>query len=205
MKNLNEPANMTIKKREITFLDSFEADVSVVPVIIDTLISHLKDQRYPQPDIDEIVLSMDESVTNAIQGTIKKNRSMGFSGGMKEITIRYTISSDEFHATVIDHGSGLDLFNKLEEVPDMNSDSYHNQVILYASDSEKNKIRVTVNGEEIPLKGIGAGLKIILHFMDSVTIDLIDRKHMISPMVSETTDGTILNMKRRPRYRETRR
>jgi hypothetical protein len=57
-----------------------------------------------------------------------------------------------------------------------------------------------LNGTEIPLHGIGAGLKIILNFMDAVTIDLIDREKIVSTSVSENTDGTILNMKRKKRY-----
>jgi hypothetical protein len=36
--------------------------------------------------------------------------------------------------------------------------------------------------------------------MDSITIDLIDQKKVVANSVSETTDGTILNIKRRRRY-----
>jgi len=50
------------------------------------------------------------------------------------------------------------------------------------------------------LKGIGAGLKIMTAFMDSITIDLIDKEKFISNSISDFTDGTILNMKRKRRY-----
>ena len=59
---------------------------------------------------------------------------------------------------------------------------------------------IRINGEEIPLRGIGAGLKIILSFMDSVTIDLIDKEKILTVQVTEHTDGTIFNMKRNRRY-----
>ena len=57
-----------------------------------------------------------------------------------------------------------------------------------------------LNGREIPLRGIGAGLKIILNFMDAVTIDMIDKECVLSQSVSESSDGTIFNMKRKKRY-----
>lgn len=76
-----------------------------------------------------------------------------------------------------------------------------NQIISYATESEKSKIKVRLNGEEIPLRGIGAGLKVILNFMDAITIDLIDKEKILSQSVSEHTDGTIFNMKRKRRYK----
>ncbi len=190
------------KKIEIGFLDSFSAETSVVPEVIDQLIADLKKAIYPQEEIDEIVLSMDESITNAIQETLKKNenRSNDESNDRRDITIRYTITEDSFDATIIDHGKGLDIFNILNSVPDCKSDHYEDDIISYATESERSKIKVRVNGEEIPLRGIGAGLKIILNFMDYVTIDLIDKEKVLSDSVSEHTDGTIFNMKRTRRY-----
>jgi len=44
------------------------------------------------------------------------------------------------------------------------------------------------------------GLKVILAFMDSVSIDLIDKERVLANSVSEFTDGTILNLNRRRRY-----
>jgi anti-sigma regulatory factor (Ser/Thr protein kinase) len=187
-------------EQEIAFLDSFIAGTSVVPEVIDRLISDLRQAGYAQGDIDEIVLSMDESITNAVQETLSKNRSRSDMGDTRDITIRYTISGEAFDATIIDHGKGLDIFNVMNTLPDNESRNYHEQIRIYASESEKTRIKIRVNGTEIPLHGIGAGLKIILNFMDAVTIDLIDRKKIVSTSVSENTDGTILNMKRKRRY-----
>lgn len=191
---------MATKGQEIGFLDSYSADTSIIPQVIDKLITDLKKAGYSQEDIDEIVLSMDESVTNAVQETINKNKGRLPKTETRDITIRYTINSSEFDATIIDHGKGLDLFNVLHAVPDRESNRYHDQIIIYATESERSKIKVRINGEEVPLKGIGAGLKIILHFMDAVTIDLIDKEKVLSSSISEHTDGTILNMKRKRRY-----
>ncbi|TFH42526.1 MAG: ATP-binding protein [Chrysiogenales bacterium] len=192
---------MSQKKHEIDFLNSYSADTAVVPEVIDQLISDLRKSDYNRDEIDEIVLAMDEAVTNAVQETMKTylDRYDG-DDDRRDITIRYTITSDLFDATVIDHGRGLDLFNILNLTPRCGSRTYLNEIDRYASESEKSKITVRLNGKEIPLRGIGAGLKIILNFMDAVTIDLIDKKKVLSRSVTEHTDGTIFNMKRKRRY-----
>lgn len=196
---------MQRKDNEIGFLDSFSADTSVVPRVINGLIDDLLKLKFPQDEIDEIVLSMDESITNAIQETIKKNQRtttvIEKNIDRRDITVRYTITDEVFDATIIDHGKGLDIFNILNLVPNKGATDYEDQIMSYVSNSEKEKIKVRVNGEEIPLRGIGAGLKIILNFMDSVTIDLIDKEKVLSTSVSEHTDGTIFNMRRKRRYK----
>jgi anti-sigma regulatory factor (Ser/Thr protein kinase) len=195
---------MTNNTNEIDFLNSYAANTAVVPEVIAHLISDLKKTMYLQEEIDEIVLSMDEAITNAIQETMKTNMNIRGSAeaddDRRDITIRYTISNDIFDATIIDHGKGLDIFNILHAIPRAGTITYMNQIISYATESEKSKITVRLNGQEIPLRGIGAGLKIILNFMDAVTIDLIDKETILSQSVTEHTDGTIFNMKRKRRY-----
>jgi anti-sigma regulatory factor (Ser/Thr protein kinase) len=195
---------MTNNRNDIDFLNSYAADTAVVPEVIEHLITDFKKTRYLQEEIDEIVLSMDEAITNAIQETMKTNlKHRGHAetdDDRRDITIRYTISNDLFDATIIDHGKGLDIFNILQAIPRAGTITYMNQIISYATESEKNKITVRLNGQEIPLRGIGAGLKIILYFMDAVTIDLIDKETILSQSVTEHTDGTIFNMKRKRRY-----
>lgn len=190
---------------DIDFLNSYSANTSVVPEVIERLIGDLRKTRYTQDEIDEIVLSMDEAITNAIQETMKTNQDfrpkVEADDDRRDITVRYTISRDIFDATIIDHGKGLDIFNILHAMPQTGSTSYMNQIISYATESEKSKIKVRLNGEEIPLRGIGAGLKVILNFMDAITIDLIDKEKILSQSVSEHTDGTIFNMKRKRRYK----
>jgi len=200
VRNTNNYNNPEPGMRSVGFLDSFSADTSVVPYIINRLIDDLNCMRYHQEEIDEIIISMDESVTNAIQETIHKNTDLTDNPERRDITVRYTISDHEFNATIIDHGKGLDLFNILKNVPCSDSKTYHEDIVDYARGSEKNKLLVRLNGREIPLKGIGSGLKIILKFMDTVTIDFIDKKTVISNSVSEYTDGTIFNIRRSKRY-----
>ncbi len=196
---------MTNYSPDIDFLNSYSANTSVVPEVIERLIGDLRKTRYTQDEIDEIVLSMDEAITNAIQETMKTNqdfrRKVEADDDRRDITIRYTISRDIFDATITDHGKGLDIFNILHSTPQTGSTSYMNQIVSYATESEKSKIKVRLNGEEIPLRGIGAGLKVILNFMDAITIDLIDKEKILSQSVSEHTDGTIFNMKRKRRYK----
>lgn len=190
--------------RDIDFLNSYAARTAVVPEVIERLISDLRQIKYTQDEIDEIVLSMDEAVTNAVQETMRVNLALNRTGvtdeDQRDITVRYTISGDIFDATIIDHGKGLDIFNILYMTPQTGTSTYMNQIISYATESEKRRIKVRLNGQEIPLKGIGAGLKVILCFMDAITIDLIDREKILSRSVTEHTDGTIFNMKRKRRY-----
>ncbi len=194
---------MVAKNSEIKFLDSFDADTAVVPKVIDSLIFDLKKMKYPREEIYEIVLSMDEAITNAIQETMKKDTdgvSVEKDPERKGITVRYTVSINDFNATIIDHGKGLDIKGQMELTPQKHSGDYYDQIIRYVTDAERKKLTVRVNGKEIMLKGIGAGLKIILAFMDSVTIDLIEKKRGLSDTISNATDGTILNLIRKRRY-----
>ncbi len=195
---------MNKNTHDIDFLNSYTANTAVVPEVIERLINDLKKIKYIQDEIDEIVLSMDEAITNAIQETMKANeiakRRFISDDDRRDITVRYTISTDIFDATIIDHGKGLDIFNILNSTPQAGTTSYMNQIISYATESEKSKIKVRLNGQEIALRGIGAGLKVILNFMDTITIDLIDKEKVLSQSVTENTDGTIFNMKRKRRY-----
>jgi anti-sigma regulatory factor (Ser/Thr protein kinase) len=195
---------MVHKSNEIKFLDSFEADTSVVPKVINILLSDLKKMKFPTEEIYEIVLSMDEAITNAIQETIKKEGNLKAPKSddkRKGITIRYTITNKGFDATIIDHGKGLDIKSQRILTPDKSSNNYYDQIISYVSEVERKKLKVRLNGKEITLKGIGAGLKIILAYMDSVTIDLIEKKRGIANSISNFTDGTILNLIRKRRYK----
>ena len=187
--------------QDICFLDSFRADTSIVPEIIDRLIHDLHRIGYPQEEVDEIILSMDEAITNAVQETVSTlQKKYMHSFPNREITVRYSIAHNEFDATIIDHGKGLDIKKMLSEMPDSTSKGYHSQIFEYVKNAEMRRLKVRLNGKEIPLNGIGAGLKIMLSFMDSVTIDLIDKKSIVSDFVNEFTDGTILNIKRLRRY-----
>jgi anti-sigma regulatory factor (Ser/Thr protein kinase) len=181
---------------DIQFLESYEARTSVVPEVIDHLVKDLNHTEFSHEEKDEIILAMDEAMTNAIQATSNQRNQSGEMRESRDITVRYSITPSEFNATIIDHGRGLDIFDILKKVPDQKSGDYYDQVTSYATEKEKKKITVRLNGEEVTPGGIGAGLRIILAFMDSVTIDLIDKEKILSDSISETTDGTIFNMKR---------
>jgi anti-sigma regulatory factor (Ser/Thr protein kinase) len=188
--------------REIQFLDSYSASTAVVPEVITRLMGDLGAMKFPQMEIDEIIIAVDEALTNAIQGTLKKQEGLshGAQDLCRSITVWYRITPEFFDATIIDHGCGLDILKSLKIIPDRASRDYHDQVQNYARDAAHKKIRLTVNGREIALKGIGAGIKIIIAFMDSISIDLFDRKDVLSSAVSEFTDGTILTITRKRRY-----
>ncbi len=144
---------------------------------------------------------MDEALTNAIQETIRKenNLNIAYDPDMREITVMYIVSKDEFEAVIIDHGKGFDFNESLRKTPDKASLDYFEQITRYSSEKESG-LHIRVNGRQISLKGIGAGLKIMCAFMDSINIDLIDKEKIVSDTVSPVTDGTILSMHRKRRY-----
>lgn len=185
------------------YIDSFSADTITVPTVINQLLTDLNELNYPHEEIDEIVLSMDEALTNAIQETIRKEHiySIHYGPETRDITVMYIITIDEFEAVIIDQGRGLDLQESIKKTPDKTSSNYFDQIAKYSSNKAEKGLSVRVNGQQISLKGIGAGLKIMCAFMDSITIDLIDKEKMISDTVSQVTDGTILSMHRKRRYK----
>ncbi|MCX8122715.1 MAG: ATP-binding protein [Spirochaetes bacterium] len=189
--------NVNVKK----YIDSYSATSGTVPQVIDRLLTDLKDMNYPKEEIEEIILSMDEALTNAIQETIRKehNLNIPYDPDMREITVMYIVMPDEFEAVIIDHGKGLDLQESIKKTPDKHSLDYFEQITRYSFDKELG-LHVRVNGQQISLKGIGAGLKIMCAFMDSITIDLIDKEKIVSDTVTPVTDGTILTMRRKRRY-----
>jgi len=188
------------KDKEITFIGNFVTDTSIVALIVDKVIKDLLKMDYPREEIDEIAISMDESIANAVSATIANIAESTKENPKKPyITIRYAISETEFDATIIDQGKGLDLFKTLSTTPDIDSEDYHNQVMTYTEDTEKSQSSLTMNNKNIQLKGVGAGLKIISSFMDSVSIEYIDRNTIIATKISESTEGTIFNMKRKRR------
>ncbi|HQK06558.1 MAG TPA: ATP-binding protein, partial [Spirochaetota bacterium] len=123
----------TIKK----YIDSFSADTITVPTVINQLLTDLNTLNYPGEEIDEIVLSMDEALTNAIQETIRKNYNIHYGPETREITVMYIITMDEFEAVVIDQGKGLNLQESIKETPDKTASNYFDQIAKYSSKAEK--------------------------------------------------------------------
>ena len=189
--------NNNVKK----YIDSFNAASQTVPLVIEQLLSDLKELHYPQEEIEEIILSMDEALTNAIQETIRKEHNLNIphDPDMREITVMYFVSTEEFEAVIIDHGKGFNLQESINKTPDKHSFDYFDQITRYSSEKESG-LHVRLNGKQISLKGIGAGLKIMCAFMDSINIDLIDKEKIVSDTVTPVTDGTILTMRRKRRY-----
>ena len=188
------------KSSAIVFQDSFEADTKVLSFIIDKLFKDLDRAGYEEDEAQEIVVAVDEAITNAVLETIKttgeveEDLSITFKmDKVKAIAVRWEISAEEFYATVIDHGSGLDLHAVEDRLPEASGHDYLNQVKEH---QQKGNIRLLLNGEEIELKRLGAGLKIMASFMDTIVIDLIDSKKTLSDKVATSTLGTILNLYR---------
>jgi anti-sigma regulatory factor (Ser/Thr protein kinase) len=184
------------KEKEISFYRNFIADTSIVGEIGKELTDDLLKMEYQEEETGEIVLAMDECIANAVKATIENTNK---NSKKLYITVRYGISETEFDATIIDNGAGLEFIKTLNITPDSKSDDYHNQVTNYAANIEKTGSTLKMNNQPVSLKGVGAGLKIILSFMDSVFIEYIDKKEVIASNVSESTDGTIISMKRKRR------
>lgn len=190
-------------KEHIVFYDSFEADTRILSFLIDKLFRDLENAKYDSEEAQEIVVAVDEAITNAILETIKAtgevvdDLTITFDPkAVKSIAVRWEITPEEFFATVIDHGSGLDLQSIKSRVPQVNKEDYLSQVKTY---QDKCNLHLRLNGEEIELKRLGAGLKIMANFMDSIFIDLIDSRQSVTTTVNKSTMGTILNLYRQRR------
>lgn len=188
----------------ITFHESFEADTRILSELIDRLFDDLSRAGYSEEDSQEIVVAMDEAVTNAVLETIKATGEIldDFSatftkGPVKIIAVKWEITPDSFTGTVIDHGAGLDLGEVQLRTPQTGTDNYLDQVGEY---QHKCNLSMRVNGQDIEIKRLGAGLKIMATFMDDIFIDLIDSCKTVSSTVSHHTTGTILNLHRNRRH-----
>ena len=191
------------KPRPITFHESFEADTRILAFLIDRLFEDLARGHYQEEEAQEIVVAVDEAITNAVLETIKTTGEVldNFTVSLRKTTpkmiaVNWEISGSDFTATVIDHGSGLDLNEVQQRTPQAGSGDYLNQVDDY---QHKCNLRMRVNGENVELKRLGAGLKIMATFMDDIFIDLIDSCEVVSSTVSHCTTGTILTLHRRRR------
>jgi len=184
----------------IVFHDSFEADTRVLSSIVDKLFEDLDRAAYDKEEAQEIVVAVDEAITNAVLETIKSTGEVeeDFSiasrtDKVKAIAVRWEITDRDFYATVVDHGPGLDLEAIEKHLPETSRKDYLDQV---SEHQQKGNIRLRLNGEEIELARLGAGLKIMASFMDTILIDLIDAKKTLSDQVATSTLGTILNLYR---------
>lgn len=192
------------KKDTIIFRDSFEADTRILAYLIDKLFEDLNHAGYPEEESHEIVVAVDEAITNAILETIKATGEVvdeltvpPHAAKAKSVAVRWEITPTEFYATIIDHGTGLDLSTVQQQIPQVNRDDYLHEVGEYQNQCN---LTIRVNGERIELKRLGAGLKIMSTFMDAIFIDLIDAEKTVSNQVKAgITTGTILNLYRKRR------
>lgn len=191
--------------KTITFHESFEADTRILAFLIDRLFEDLSRAGYAEEEGQEIVVAVDEAITNAVLETIKATGEVldNFSvtlkkGPLKMIAVKWEITPEDFTATVIDHGAGLDLDEVQQRTPQTGTGDYLNQVDDY---QHKCNLCMRVNGQNVELKRLGAGLKIMATFMDDIFIDLIDSCEIISSTVSHCTTGTILTLHRSRRHR----
>ncbi|GEM_PF-152797 len=193
------------KSKAVTFHESFEADTRILASIIDKLFEDLEHAGYSEEEGQEIVVAVDEAITNAVLETIKATGEVldNFAvalkkGPLKMIAVKWEITDQDFTATVIDHGAGLDLDEVQQRTPQTGTGDYLNQVDDY---QHKCNLRMRVNGESVELKRLGAGLKIMATFMDDIFIDLIDSCEIISSTVSHCTTGTILTLHRNRKHK----
>lgn len=186
---------------QIRYIRSFGPETKYVPMVIADLESDLAKSKFESDDLMEIVMAVDEALTNAILETA---RSKGdFITKIKEalrldnsLTVSWAIDEEKFSFTVIDQGEGLDLDIMIGKVPAPGDEDYFEKVKSY---SQKDQLVLRINGKPVEVKRFGAGLKIILSFMDKITIDYIDKEAIVTKKISGATQGTILTM---VRYRD---
>lgn len=180
---------------KIEYLKSFGPETKFVPLVIEDLSKDLRHSSFLEHDIMEIIMAVDEALTNAILETAKSTQSITDSTKQElsdnSVSVRWSIDEDKFAFTVIDQGRGLDLDIMLGRVPVPKNKDYFETVQEY---EKKDQLLIRINGQPVEVKRFGAGLKIILSFMDLITIDYIDKEEIISKKISGATQGTIFNM-----------
>lgn len=182
--------------KNISYLRSINPETRFVPEVIKDLDNDLKSSSFSEDDILEIILASDEALTNAILESAKAidrkdKKAKETLLSEYDITVSWTISQERFSFTVVDQGGGFDLGYMLERLPSPNRKNYLEEVNKY---QKKNNLTLRINGEPTEVKRFGAGLKIIMSFMDKITIDYINKDQVISKELSQKTQGTILNM-----------
>ncbi len=176
----------------IEYVNSFGPETRFVPMIIEDLMRDLSRSFFSKDESQEIVMAVDEAMTNAILETARRTRNVTQQVSYS-VNVRWTIDAEKFSFTVIDQGKGLDLDIMLGKVPVPQNADYFEKVQQY---EKKDQLQIRVNGKPVEVKRFGAGLKIILSFMDLITIDYIDKKEIISKKISGATEGTIFSMTR---------
>jgi len=186
----------------IQYYDCLESDTKLLSSLIDRLFTDLAEAGYCEEEAQEIVAAFDEAATNAMFETIRETNEMlnifllpNAEKPPKIVVVCWKITQDSFSATVVDHGSGLDITREGQLAPDtrMGKEGYLQRV---GEHQHECNLQVNVNGEAVELKRLGMGLKIMTSLMDNVHITLIDPYTMISDAVSGDTMGTILTLHR---------
>jgi anti-sigma regulatory factor (Ser/Thr protein kinase) len=180
----------------IQYIRSFGPETKFVPIVVADLEGDLAKTEIPQADAMEIVLAVDEALTNAILETARTkgaNHEQDKDSSQLEnsVTVSWAIDSDRFSFTVIDQGEGLDLDIMIGNAPVPGESDYFEKVQEY---EQKDQLVLRINGKPVEVKRFGAGLKIILSFMDKITIDYIDKEAIVTKQLSGATQGTIMTM-----------
>lgn len=180
----------------IQYIRSFGPETKFVPIVVTDLEQDLSKAEISQADAMEIVLAVDEALTNAILETARSKRDEQEPNGdtsklENSVTVSWAIDADRFSFTVIDQGEGLDLDIMIGNAPIPGQNDYFEKVREY---EQKDQLVLRVNGKPVEVKRFGAGLKIILSFMDRITIDYIDKEAIVTKQLSGATQGTIMTM-----------
>ncbi len=184
----------------INYQESFAADTKILAYVIDKLFRDLEKANYNAEEAQEIVVSVDEAITNAILETIKvtgevlDHFDVSFNATtVKTVAVKWEIRPDEFFATIIDHGKGLDLKSIQSSIPNVTDKNYFAEVEKYQA---KGQLQVRANGKEITLKRLGVGLKLMTSFMDAIIIDFVNTNEARSSHTAPIK-GTILTLYRK--------
>jgi anti-sigma regulatory factor (Ser/Thr protein kinase) len=181
---------------EIHYIKTFNPETKFVPEVISDLKIDLEKSLFQEEDTMEIILAVDEAITNAI---LESAKSISHKNPVKKdeyltemtVTVSWSITDELFSFTVIDKGEGLDIDYMVGKTPSPAKTNFLENLQTY---EKKDNLTLRVNGNTVPVKRFGAGLKIMISFMDKITIDYIDRKVIVADKISQDTEGTILNM-----------
>ncbi len=189
------PKEKVRKIESIAYQESISPNPDVLSKVIDRLSRDLENAGVNKYEANDILVCLDEGLTNAVLETMKHTRKIKRNSyNDRSIVVRWEIRPNAFFATIVDHGGGFNIRNISKALPEARQKDYMRQIEAYQQSKE---IKFKADGRNKNIKRFGAGLKIMTSLMDVIMVDLINTKKDLFKESSDDVSGTILNMYRR--------
>lgn len=159
------------ERSAILFCGTLGADLKQVRPVLDRLAADLEQAQVGDETADEIQVAFDEALTNAVIETLRNNEAhTDHDPQHRSILVNWEIQAGGFFATIVDCGGGIDLGRTMMGLPRFGSDRFEDDLERHQA---ANDVSFRHQGETRMVKRLGAGLRLMAAFMDSVVFRLI--------------------------------